>query len=293
MHDEQSSRFVRRMAFGEVALLEVDNPPVNVLSPGVPESILAAVESAERDPSVKAIVLRGAGRTFIVGADLTTLQRAAHGELDAAADLHDLLERLENCSKPIVMAIHGNALGGGLELAMAGHYRVATADAKLGQPEVKLGIIPGAEGTQRLPRLIGVARALEMCLTGSPITAPEALATGLIDAVIERDLNNEAVEFAVATAVRSGPRKTRDRTDRLTASSAIFDEARKRVAESRPNEFALLKVIDAIEAAATLPFADGCRTERALFFETVQTDEARTRIEAFFAARAAARREAR
>jgi len=293
MHDEQSSRFVRRMAFGEVALLEVDNPPVNVLSPGVPESILAAVESAERDPSVKAIVLRGAGRTFIVGADLTTLQRAAHGELDAAADLHDLLERLENCSKPIVMAIHGNALGGGLELAMAGHYRVATADAKLGQPEVKLGIIPGAEGTQRLPRLIGVARALEMCLTGSPITAPEALATGLIDAVIERDLNNEAVEFAAATAVRSGPRKTRDRTDRLTVSSAIFDEARKRVAESRPNEFAPLKVIDAIEAAATLPFADGCRTERALFFETVQTDEARTRIEAFFAARAAARREAR
>jgi 3-hydroxyacyl-CoA dehydrogenase len=293
MHNEQDSGFVRRTKFGEVALLEVDNPPVNVLSPGVPESILAAVESAERDPSVKAIVLRGAGRTFIVGADLATLQRAAHGELDAAADLHDLLQRLEDCSKPIVMAIHGNALGGGLELAMAGHYRVAMADAKLGQPEVNLGIIPGAEGTQRLPRLVGVGRALEMCIMGRPIAAAEALAAGLIDAVVDGDLNEEAVAFAAATAMRSGPRKTRELTDRLAVSSAIFDETRKRAAASRPNEIAPLRVIDAIEAAATLPFADGCRAERALFFETVQTDEARTRIEAFFAARAAAKREPR
>src|SRR3954451_24099796 len=136
MHADNATRFVRRTTFGSVALLEVDNPPVNVLSPGVPESILAAVETAERDPAVAAIVLRGAGRTFIVGADLTTLQRAAHGELDAAANLHDLLARIEDSSKPVVMAIHVNALGGGLELSMAGLFRVAVADAMLGQPEV-------------------------------------------------------------------------------------------------------------------------------------------------------------
>jgi len=271
-------------------LLEVDNPPVNVLGPGVPESILAAVDSAERDPAVAAIVLRGAGRTFIVGADLTTLQRAAHGELDAAADLHDLLARLEDCGKPIVMAIHGNALGGGLELAMAGHYRVAVSDAKLGQPEVNLGIIPGAEGTQRLPRLVGVEKALEMCVAGNPITAAEALRAGLIDHVLDGDLTQGAIEFAAGTAARSGPRKTRDRTDRLGSSPATFKAARERVALSRPNEIAPFKVIDAIEAAATRPFLEGCIAERALFFETVQTEQARTRIDAFFAARTAAKR---
>jgi len=292
MHAGNNIPFVRSTTVGDVALLEVDNPPVNVLSPGVPESILAAVETAERDPGVAAIVLRGAGRTFIVGADLTTLQRAAHGELNAAANLHDLLARLEDCGKPIVMAIHGNALGGGLELAMAGHYRVAVSDAKLGQPEVNLGIIPGAEGTQRLPRLVGVERAIEMCVTGNPITASEALRAGLVDRVLEGDVSRGAIDFAATTAARSGPRRTRDRTDRLDASPAIFDDARTRVALSRPDEIAPLKAIDAIQAAVTLPFVEGCLAERALFFETVQTEQARTRIDAFFAARSAAKRSA-
>src|SRR3982750_2383145 len=129
--------FVRRTTFGTVALLEVDNPPVNVLSAGVPEDIVRAVKDAELDSSIEAIVLRGAGRTFIVGADLTLLQRAAHGELEAAADLHDLLSQLEDCSKPVVMAIHGNALGGGLELAMAGPFRGAVGGGR-----------PGATGSE-------------------------------------------------------------------------------------------------------------------------------------------------
>src|SRR3954470_20086721 len=226
MHADNATRFVRRTTFGSVALLEVDNPPVNVLGPGVPESILAAVESAARDPAVVAIVLRGAGRTFIVGADLTTLQRAARGELNAAANLHDLLARLEDCAKPIVMAIHGNALGGGLELAMAGHYRVAMADAKLGQPEVNLGIVPGAEGTQRLPRLVGVEKALEMCVTGNPITASDALRAGLIDAVVDGDLTDAAVRFARDIAVATGPRKTRDQRDKLAHGRETFIRAR-------------------------------------------------------------------
>ena len=130
-----------------------------------------AVSAAEQDPNVAAIVIMGAGKTFIAGADITTLERAAWGDGDAAADLHDMLSRIEDCSKPIVMAIHGTALGGGLELAMAGHYRVAASSALLGQPEVNLGIIPGAEGTQRLPRLVGIEKALDMCVTGKPMSA--------------------------------------------------------------------------------------------------------------------------
>src|SRR3954468_926206 len=293
MHADNATRFVRRTTFGSVALLEVDNPPVNVLGPGVPESILAAVDSAERDPAVAAIVLRGAGRTFIVGADLTLLQRAAHGELDAAADLHDLLSRLEDCSKPIVMAIHGNALGGGLELAMAGHFRVAVAEAMLGQPEVNLGIVPGAEGTQRLPRLVGVDTAIEMCVSGKPITAAEASRCGLLDAAVDGDLTDAAVRFALDIAVPKGPRKTRDQRDNLAYGRDTFTRARVHAAQSRPGEIAAIKVIDAIEAAATMPFDEGCRRERALFFETVQTEQARTRIDAFFAARAAAKRSGR
>jgi 3-hydroxyacyl-CoA dehydrogenase len=285
--------FVRRTTFGTVALLEVDNPPVNVLSAGVPEDILRAVKDAELDSSIEAIVLRGAGRTFIVGADLTLLQRAAHGELDAAADLHDLLSRMEDCSKPVVMAIHGNALGGGLELAMAGHFRVAVADAMLGQPEVNLGIVPGAEGTQRLPRLVGVDTAIEMCVSGKPITAAEASRCGLLDAVVDGDLTDAAVRFARDIAVPKGPRKTRDQRDTLAHGRETFTRARVHAAQSRPGEIAPIKVIDAIEAAATLPFDEGCRRERALFFETVQTEQARTRIDAFFAARAAAKRSGR
>ena len=282
--------FVRTTTLDSIAVLEVDNPPVNALSPGVPEAIVRGLDAAERDPAIDAVIIRGAGRTFIVGADLAMLQRAAHGELDAACDMHDFLARIEDCSKPVVMALHGNALGGGLEVAMAGHYRVATPDAKLGQPEVNLGIVPGAEGTQRLPRLVGVEKALEMCVTGTPIIAMEALGAGLIDAVVEGDLTTGAARFAATTGRHVSPRKTRERIDRLNSSPAVFDAARERAVASRPGEIAPLKVIDAIEAAATLSFDAGRRRERALFFETVQTAQARTLIDAFFAARAAAKR---
>src|SRR5579872_4846712 len=182
-----------------VATITVDNPPVNALSPGVPEGIQTALETAERDASVRAIVLICAGRTFISGADIKELEEAARNPA-AAPDLHPLLTRIEDCAKPVIMAIHGMALGGGLEIAMAGHYRVAVADALLGAPEVNLGIIPGAEGTQRLPRLVGVAAAVEMCVSGKPIKAPEALNLGLIDGVItsinDGDLLSGAVGFA-------------------------------------------------------------------------------------------------
>src|SRR5215472_2683634 len=199
-----------------VGLITVDNPPVNALSAGVPEGIAAGIERAEHDASVRAVVLIGAGRTFVAGADIKQLEEQAHGRGAGAPNLHVLLKSVEDCPKPVVVAIHGTALGGGLELAMAGHYRVASPDAQAGQPEVNLGIIPGAEGTQRLPRLVGVAPALEMCVSGKPVKAREAVKLGLFDQIIEGDLLQGAVDFAQAKAKPGGPhRKTRERKEKL------------------------------------------------------------------------------
>jgi len=146
-----------------VAIVAIDNPPVNALSPGVPEGLEAAIARANDDVAVKAIVVIGAGRTFIAGADIKELEAAAWGQPAKLPALHRLLAGIEDSAKPVVMALHGTTLGGGLEVAMAGHYRIAAHDGVLGQPEVNLGIIPGAEGTQRLPRLAGVERAIDMC----------------------------------------------------------------------------------------------------------------------------------
>jgi 3-hydroxyacyl-CoA dehydrogenase len=167
------SSLVRLSKDNDIAIITIDNPPVNALSPGVPEGIANAIEEVNHDPSVKAAILVGGGRTFVAGADIKEFGKMTAGK-SRGAGLLPLLLRIENCSKPVVMAIHGAAFGGGLELAMAGHYRVASRDAQVGQPEVKLGLIPGAAGTQRLPRLVGVAKALEMCADGKPVTAAEA-----------------------------------------------------------------------------------------------------------------------
>jgi 3-hydroxyacyl-CoA dehydrogenase len=273
-----------------IAVITIDNPPVNALSPGVPEGILEAVARAELDTDVVAMVVLGAGRTFVAGADISTLEDAAWGNLAAAADLHGLLARIEDAAKPVVMAIHGTALGGGLELAMAGHYRVAAPQALLGQPEVNLGIIPGAEGTQRLPRLVGIEKALDLCVSGKPIKAAEALAAGLVDALVDGDLAGGAAGFARTVVSRGAAVKTRDRIDRLgtpAANAPLFAAARDLAGKIRRRQIAPLKAVDAIEAAAALPFAEGCRRERELFLECVQTEQAKALIHAFFAERAA------
>ncbi len=152
----------------DVAIITIDNPPVNALSPGVPEGILAAINEVNVDPSVKAAVVIGGGRTFVAGADIKEFIKMTSSG-NRRGSLLPLLLHIEDSAKPVVMAIHGQAFGGGLELAMAGHYRVASPTAQVGQPEVKLGIIPGAAGTQRLPRLVGVAKAVEMCAGGNPV----------------------------------------------------------------------------------------------------------------------------
>src|SRR5690242_18854065 len=276
----------------DIAVVTIDNPPVNALSPGVPEGISAALNEAERDSSIRAIVIIGAGRTFIAGADIRELERAAAGQ-GAPPRLHGLLAQLEDCSRPVVMALHGTALGGGLEVAMAGHYRVASPDAQAGQPEVNLGIIPGAEGTQRLPRLVGVAAAIEMCVSGKPVPAAQALALGLIDRIIPGDLRTGAVEFAREMAAREGPHpKTRERREKLgspSANASLFAAGLEQARKTRRNMMAPLAAIDALEAAAALPFDEGCRKEREIVTECLASDQCRALIHAFFAERGAAK----
>lgn len=268
----------------------VDNPPVNALSEGVPEGILAAIEQANERDDVTAVVIAGAGRTFIAGADITLLEKMAWGDMTAKPEIGPLLQRVESCSKPVVMAIHGTALGGGLELAMAGHYRVAAGSALVGLPECTLGIIPGAEGTQRLPRLVGVDKALNMVVGSRPIPAADALSSGLIDAVLTGDLVNDAVEFARARVAAGGPHPvTSQRTDRLgtaDANAPLFEAARALARKIRPHQPAPLKAIEAIEAATRLPFAEGSARETALFLEAVATEQAKALIHVFFAERA-------
>src|SRR6187455_608121 len=179
----------------EIALVIIDKPPVNAIGEDVYEQLMSAFDSLAGDASVKGVVILAAGRTFIAGADIKLLEQAARGE-GGRLYLHDLLEKIENFSKPVVVVLHGTALGGGMEIAMAAHYRVAAPDAQMGQPEVNLGIIPGAEGTQRLPRLVGVAAAVDMCVSGKPVKAPEAVKLGLVDRIIEGDLRKGAIGFA-------------------------------------------------------------------------------------------------
>jgi 3-hydroxyacyl-CoA dehydrogenase len=273
-----------------VGVITVDNPPVNALSAGVPEGIAAAIERATSDASVCAVVLIGAGRTFVAGADIKQLEDQAHGRGPGAPNLHQLLKSIEDCPKPVVVAIHGTALGGGLELAMAGHYRVASPDGQAGQPEVNLGIIPGAEGSQRLPRLVGVEAAVEMFVSGKAIRAPEAVRLGLFDKIIEGDLRGGAIAFARQVAESGGlHRRTRDRNEKLgspESNAAILADGRGRARKTRRNMIAPLRVIDAVEAAVTLPFEEGCRREREIVEQCLAGEEARALIHAFFAERA-------
>src|SRR5579875_2531873 len=189
---------VRLERQGDVGVITVDNPPVNALGPGVPEGIVACVRQANADPAMRAIVLIGAGRSFIAGADIRAFG-TARTRLAIGQRAYDALDA---SAKPVVAAIHGYALGGGLEIAMACHYRIAVASAKVGLPEVLIGILPGGGGTQRLPRLAGVKPALDMILTGRHVPAAEAAELGVLDRVLpaDADLRAEAVAFARSVA---------------------------------------------------------------------------------------------
>ncbi|HVL15484.1 MAG TPA: enoyl-CoA hydratase/isomerase family protein, partial [Gemmata sp.] len=252
------SELVKLSRDGDVGVATVDNPPVNALSPAVADAIVAAMRELNADAGVKAIVLIGAGRTFIAGADIKEFVKLTSSAKPAPFTLDPMLDALELSPKPVVCASHGTALGGGLETAMACHYRVAVAGAQVGQPEVKLGLIPGAGGTQRLPRLAGVAKAAEMCAGGEPVSAADALAAGILDKVVDGDLLAGAVAFAREVTTRP-PRKTRDLTDKLgTAAEAapVLAAVREQVKKKARGLTAPGKALDAIEAAVALPFAE-------------------------------------
>ena len=277
---------------GEVAIITVNNPPVNALSPGVPEGIASAVEAVAKDPNVKAAVLIGGGSTFIAGADIKEFGKVTAGERRGGS-LLPLLTAIEDCPKPMIAAIHGTAFGGGLEVAMAFHYRVAAPSAQVGQPEVKLGIIPGAAGTQRLPRLAGTRKAVEMCAFGEPVRAAEALEYGIVDQIIEGDLLGGAVDFArEIIAKNEEPPRTRDRNEKLgdeQANAQIFAAAREQARKTRRGQTAPLAAIDAVEAATRLSFEEGCRKEAELFRACLFGDQSKALIHVFFGEREVAK----
>ena len=271
-----------------VAVVTVDNPPVNALSQGVRQGLLEGVNKALADDAVQAIVIHCAGRTFIAGADITEF---ASGP--AEPSLRDMLELMDGAGKPVIAAIHGTALGGGLETALCCHYRVAAPGARLGLPEVKLGLLPGAGGTQRLPRVVGVEKALQMVTSGVPIGAVEALEAGLVDEIVEGDLLPGALAFGHQIVARGAalPR-IRDRDDRLEEARenpAVFEQFRQAIARKSRGFLAPEYNIRCIEAAVSQPFDEGMKTEARLFTELMRSPQAAAQQYFFFAERQAAR----
>ena len=264
-----------------VAILTLDNPPVNTVSRGAAEALLDAVTRANDDPTITAIVVTGSGRCFAAGADISEFSKPSAREYLGL--LLACVAAVENSPKPVVMAIHGMALGAGLELAMAGHYRLIAPTAEVGQPEVKLGLIPGAGGTQRLPRLAGIAKALDMCVSATPVNAREALTCGIVDAILEGDLLAGALAFAREIAGQP-IRRTCERAV-VPVEPDVFAAARARARKKMRGQSAPLAVIEAL-AAAPLPFAEGMRLETELFKECLRSPQSHALIYAFFAERA-------
>lgn len=269
-----------------VAVLTIDSPPVNALSQSVRQGVAAGLAAALDIPGVAAIVLACAGRTFCAGADISEFGAPA-----AEPDLNAVLKALEASPVPVVAALHGTALGGGLELALACHYRIASPAARIGLPEVSLGLLPGAGGTQRTPRLAGVAAAVDLIAGGRPITAPQALSTGLVDELASGEsLLDEAIAYARRLAADQAPlRRARDMAVDLSAeeAAAVTADYRRRNPRAFVGFKAQCNILSAIEAAAALPFEAGLARERALFDELMASDESAAQRHLFFAERAA------
>jgi 3-hydroxyacyl-CoA dehydrogenase len=267
-----------------VAVISFANPPVNSLSHAVRAGLSAALERAQADPSVRAIVLMGAGGVFSGGADIREFGLPAS---TARPTLHQLIDLVETSAKPVVAAIAGTCLGGGLELALAAHYRIASESAKLGLPEVKLGLLPGAGGTQRLPRLVGAGKAIDMIVSGEPVAAADLANSALLDLVVQEDLVGRAMDLAISEGIATMPHhRTRDLPVSEPNLAALCEAARARLATRRPALPAPLRAVDAIEAAGK-PFDEGLAVERRAFLELMETPESKGLRHAFFAERAA------
>jgi 3-hydroxyacyl-CoA dehydrogenase len=272
---------------GDVAVITIDNPPVNAMKYEVRVGLLDLVSRAIGNPAISAVVIACAGRTFVAGADITEF-----GKLPRRPTGIAVIEAMEASRKPVIAAVHGTTLGGGLELALGCHYRVATPGTRLGLPEIKLGIIPGAGGTQRLPRLVGMDKAMAMILSGDPISAREALDAGLVDELVEGDLVAGAIAFARRVAAERRPLVlVRNRDDKLAAARdlATFAAAAANYTKRARGQNAPTAAVEALRAALTLPVPDALKRERELFLELVAGDQSKAQRHIFFAEREAAK----
>jgi 3-hydroxyacyl-CoA dehydrogenase len=269
---------------GDVAVITLDNPPVNGLGFATRSGIVDGVQRALDHPAIRAIVLIGSGKGFSGGADIREFNTPKALQ---EPSLHTVIRTIESCGKPVIAAIHGMAMGGGLELALGCHYRVATPAAQIALPEVKLGILPGAGGTQRLPRMIGVQRALNMIVHGAPVPSEQLADTHLFDRMITGDLLEGAMAFAHEIAdVRPLP-KVRDHQIQDADAPQVLQAMREQIKAQAKHYPAPTKCIDAVEAAINLPFEDGLSFERELFLQLVQTTESKALRHSFFAERSA------
>jgi len=279
------SKVVSYQIVDNIGVISINNPPVNALSHALREGIEQAIVNAQKDNS-DAIVLFCEGRTFIAGADITEF-----GKPPKQPGLHEMLVAIENSSKPVIAAIHGTALGGGFETALACHYRCALPSAKVGLPEVKLGLLPGAGGTQRVPRLAGVKAALDMITSGNPISAGAAKEMGLVDEIIQGDLKAGAIAYAKELVDSNAPlTQIRDITiDPASVEPGFFDAYRKKIAQRARGQIAPDRIVSCVEAAVNLPMEEGLKRERELFTELLHSPQSAAMRHAFFAEREAAK----
>ncbi|HXC28924.1 MAG TPA: 3-hydroxyacyl-CoA dehydrogenase NAD-binding domain-containing protein [Stellaceae bacterium] len=273
---------------GNVAVVTIDNPPVNALKQEVRAGLAEALRQARDDASVAAVVIACAGRTFFAGADITEF-----GKPPQAPALGEVIAQIESMPKPVVAALHGTALGGGFEVALACHFRVAARSARMGLPEVKLGLLPGAGGTQRVPRLVGPEKALRMIVSGDPVGAAAALAEGIVDEIIEGDLTAGALLFARRSIAERRPlQKVRDREDKLAAARTdptSFDDLATALTARLRGQEAPAACVEAVRNAFALPFDDGLQRESELFRKLVAGDQSKAQRHVFFAEREAAK----
>ncbi len=274
------SEVVRFSKEGNIGIITINNPPVNALSQAVRAGIKAGLEKGMADNDIAAMIILCEGRTFIAGADIREF-----GKPPLEPYLPDVCQFIEDSPKPVIAAIHGTALGGGLEIPLSCHFRIALPSAKVGLPEVKLGLLPGAGGTQRLPRVAGVQAALEMITSGVPVPAARAKDLGILDAIIEGDLKAEALAFAKKVTDEKRPaRKVSERQARVDSPS-VFDDFTKANARKFRGAIAPYKCIEAVKIAAELPFGEGMKRERSIFLELQASDQSRALRHVFFSER--------
>lgn len=272
---------VRLRKENSIALIEVSNPPVNALSHAVRTGLQECIRTVAGDDTISAAVIIGAGRTFIAGADIREFGQPPKDPL-----LPEVVNQIEACGKPVVAALHGTVLGGGLEVALGAHYRIAAPGTKLGLPEVSLGLLPGAGGTQRLPRLVPLEKAVGMITSGKPVDAAEALELGLVDRMSgDADVNRAAIRFAEELV--AGGHSVRPVRDLPVPEvpEGFFDAVREKVSKAAKGQIAPVRAVEAVKAALDLPFEDGLAQERAIFRELMETDQRAALIHAFFSER--------